>query len=1132
MKLCACLTHGIIVNFVGLISHWSGPRSIFSFQNRSENSLPGCVWFLCTAIFLALLPSDAYSDEVEDTTPPTAQISTTSISPTNARSAAFQVQFSEDVENFSAAAITVRQGRVVSVTQVSGSLYNFSVEPLSPSSVMSVRIDGNINITDLAGNFFTAPTNVIEIIFDLVRPTALIASTVHEVSNVSPVAFVVSFSERVSGMRLDDLVVTGGTAANFIGVSGTTYHFTVTPSGDGWVTVELPADSAFDAVGNGNILAGRFAFIHKASSPTVEISSTASPGPTSTSPIPVTVAFSDRVWVFDVGDVSVSGGLISNFAGSGSTYTFNLTPSGVGRVTVDVAASVAVDIVGNNNTAATQFAITYNGIPTANAGPDQTVTSGVTVTLDGSASTDAETPGSLTYAWTQTGGTAVGFSTPAAQPSFTAPTLNIGDADAVLTFSLTVDDGLNASVADTVVITVQAPADTIAPVIENSSPLAFEAAPSGTRSVNFSATVTDNLDPVVTTVFTLNGSVITSPFDFSIGSNSVVINAQDAAGNPAIQQTLTVMITPAVAPDTPVITTSVVNSDRSMTIAGTAEPGSTVRVTFPDAHFGTVMAASGSGAYSVTSPADMPGGTVTVTAADDLGNTSAAATVDLFPDYDAPTVEILGAPVSMNGVDPFAVTVEFSEDVLNFVSGDVTVANGSVTRFNPVDGNTYEVTITPTGAGEVMIEVASGVTNDAAGNLNEAAAPVTIGNTIIKDTQKVIASFMLNRANHILSNQPDLTGYLEGTISAGGGPLGYLGINGSEEGMDFAFSTSLSRIDRARTESLEQLATHPIADAHTNGADPSSRDLDRLLPPRRKLEQTNTLTLATQTYGTADSGTYGADLADGSEATPQTGYSDMPDRRYDIWTGIYGSTANTNDYDSSFWVGYLGAHYFLTPNVIIGGLVQFDWAEEKNDVTGSSVDGRGWMSGPYIAGRITGTQLRYEARASWGQSNNNVSPLGTYTDDFDTERWLAYFKLKGNYKPETVTFRPSVSVSYFEEEQKSYTDSLTNKIPSQTVSLGEVRFGPEFIKDIALVDGSLLQPSIGVSGVWNFGVDEGASSQGYTLGNNDLRGRVDAGFSLTNLNGTNISANAFYDGLGIDDYESMGGKVKLSIPIR
>jgi hypothetical protein len=96
--------------------------------------------------------------------------------------------------------------------------------------------------------------------------------------------------------------------------------------------------------------------------------------------------------------------------------------------------------------------------PLANAGSDQTVASAANTTLNGSG-TSFVTNQTLTYAWTQTAGTAVTLSdTAASQPSFTAPTLFAGDADATLTFSLVVTDNLGqASAADTVTITVTAP---------------------------------------------------------------------------------------------------------------------------------------------------------------------------------------------------------------------------------------------------------------------------------------------------------------------------------------------------------------------------------------------------------------------------------------------------------------------------------------------------------------------------------------------------------------------------------------------------------------------------------------------------------------------------------------------------
>jgi outer membrane autotransporter protein len=256
-----------------------------------------------------------------------------------------------------------------------------------------------------------------------------------------------------------------------------------------------------------------------------------------------------------------------------------------------------------------------------------------------------------------------------------------------------------------------------------------------------------------------------------------------------------------------------------------------------------------------------------------------------------------------------------------------------------------------------------------------------------------------------------------------------------------------------------------------------------------------------------------------------------PPSQFDVWTEIHGSHSTSGDADSSFWIGYVGAHWFVSEDMIIGGLVQFDWAEEEYDSSDSSADGFGWMVGPYIAGRMPGTSLSYEGRVAWGQAENSISPSGTYKDDYDSERWFASGKIEGSYQFNSVTVSPSVRISYFEETLEAYTDSLSNEIPEQTVSLGEVRFGPSFSKTMQLENGSTFTPTVGIAGVWNFDIKENAASQPYPLGDDDLRARVNAGFSLTNTMGWVFSASGYYDGLGIDDYDAFGGKVRVTIPV-
>ncbi len=93
-----------------------------------------------------------------------------------------------------------------------------------------------------------------------------------------------------------------------------------------------------------------------------------------------------------------------------------------------------------------------NRAPIADAGANQTVDSGATVTLDGSKSSDPDGD-PLTYTWTQTGGagvTLVGAS--AVKPTFTAPTVTV---DTEYTFQLVVADAKNMSNPATTRVTVR-----------------------------------------------------------------------------------------------------------------------------------------------------------------------------------------------------------------------------------------------------------------------------------------------------------------------------------------------------------------------------------------------------------------------------------------------------------------------------------------------------------------------------------------------------------------------------------------------------------------------------------------------------------------------------------------------------
>jgi hypothetical protein len=242
-----------------------------------------------------------------------------------------------------------------------------------------------------------------------------------------------------------------------------------------------------------------------------------------------------------------------------------------------------------------------------------------------------------------------------------------------------------------------------------------------------------------------------------------------------------------------------------------------------------------------------------------------------------------------------------------------------------------------------------------------------------------------------------------------------------------------------------------------------------------------------------------------------------------VWARITGSVAQSDISESTYMLGVLGSHMTVNENLLIGAMVQLDYAEE---VTGASTaSGTGWLAGPYVVARSPSQPLVFESSVLYGQTSNDVSPYGTYSDAFETERLLATAKLTGNIQSNDIIWYPNLGFSYLHDEQAAYTDSLNNVIGKQTIEMTEATFGLDFVRSLS-DEFTLLG---GVSGIYSQSGGKGGQAATLIPYTEGMRARTDLGVNFASDEGISSSVIVFYDGIGASGYDAFGFDVSVAI---
>lgn len=266
-----------------------------------------------------------------------------------------------------------------------------------------------------------------------------------------------------------------------------------------------------------------------------------------------------------------------------------------------------------------------------------------------------------------------------------------------------------------------------------------------------------------------------------------------------------------------------------------------------------------------------------------------------------------------------------------------------------------------------------------------------------------------------------------------------------------------------------------------------------------------------------------------------TGLGSVKPGAYNMWAEVsatsFRNSGPGNARRGDVGIAFTGSDYLVHPGVLLGWASQYDWSRESTDNGVSSTKGFGWMSGPYMALHLT-QHLTFDARAAWGRSSNQTPPLGTYTDDFKTERTLITGRLTGDWTADAWRFAPSAQIVQFQDRAEAYTNGLGVAVPGQTSSLGQLTFGPRMSYLAHRSDGTVAEPFVALKGVWTYDRSaDWSDTAGLVSGSVPFTGKIEAGAKLWFPSGVTVEGFGAFDSIGDAQVSAYRGQASVRIPL-
>ena len=270
-----------------------------------------------------------------DSQRPTATIVMSDIDLRPGETALVTITFSEAVTGFDNSDLSVANGTLSNVSSSDGGLtWTATFTPnIGVSDLTNLIVLNNTGITDLAGNTGTGTTNSANYQVQTQVPTATIVVADPALKAGETSLVTITFSEAVSGFDNSDLTIANGTLSNVSSSDGgITWTATFTPTAnvtDATNLISLNNAGVTNVSGNsgiGTTDSNNFAIDTALPTATIVVADNRlGIGETTT----VTFTFNEAVIGFDLGDISVANGSLSNLTSSdgGVTWTATFTPT-------------------------------------------------------------------------------------------------------------------------------------------------------------------------------------------------------------------------------------------------------------------------------------------------------------------------------------------------------------------------------------------------------------------------------------------------------------------------------------------------------------------------------------------------------------------------------------------------------------------------------------------------------------------------------------------------------------------------------------------------------------------------------------------------------------------------------------